>query len=180
MNIPTILENRTRRFRYGPRFFAVSFSLSLSHGQLFLSRFLEAGRINPSQIRWRSRKQFASLSPFLPFSSIVYQPLSDRSSCIVRTSNEPGCRVLGVSRWFSWRYPTAIFRTAVMCLPCLRLIRVLGITGPTIYTWVLGIRWKMLLQRARRKFSIIISTRDENSCVFRIFLESDMKKKTFS
>lgn len=125
-SIPTIFGNRTRRFRYG--FFI---SLALSRGQLLLSRFLEAGRINPSQIRWRPRKQFASLSLSLVLSPFVCPPSSPlrsagTSSCNVRTLNDPGCRVLGVSWWFSWRYPTiaAISQAAVMCLPCLRLIRV--------------------------------------------------------
>lgn len=42
-----------------------SFSLIFSRGQLLLSWFVEPGRINPSQIRWRARDQF-SLSPSAP------------------------------------------------------------------------------------------------------------------
>jgi len=118
-----------------------------SRGQLLLSRFLEAGRINPSQIRWRSRKQFASL--FLSHgASILF--FSDREEQL-RTSNEPGCRILGVSRWFSWRYLTTISRTPVMCLPCLRLIRVLGTAGLTIRMSPTS-SWRM--PRACQNFSI--------------------------
>lgn len=85
-----------------------SFSLIFSRGQLLLSCFVEAGRINPSQIRWRPRDQF---SLRLRLSSLVFLSfsLSHRETVPPLAFNEPGCRVLGVSRWFSWRYPTAIW-----------------------------------------------------------------------
>lgn len=85
MSIPTIFGNRTRRFRYGTRF------LFLARGQLLLSGFLEAGRINPSQIRWRARKQFALLflplifSPFVRSSFFAVGRSVGTSSCNVRT-----------------------------------------------------------------------------------------------
>ena len=68
---------------------------------------MEPGRINPSQIRWRARDQF-SLSLSAPPPPCFSREREGRPAP-PRAFNEPGCRVLGVSRWFSWRYPTAIW-----------------------------------------------------------------------
>lgn len=99
-------------------------------GNFFSPASWKPGRINPSRIRCRSRKQFASVFLSRGASTLLFSERPREQQ--LQTSSEPGCRVLGVSRWFSWRYPTTISRTAVMCLPCLRLIRVLGSAGPTI------------------------------------------------
>lgn len=165
-----ILENRTRRFRYGPRFFAVSFSLARA-----VSFFSPASWKLGGLIRHRFGGDPESnllLSPFLLFSSIARPPVSFRpreGSCTVRTFNEPGCRILGVSWWFSWRYPTAIFRTAVMCLPCLRLIRILGAAGPTIRVSPWNSLKDASATSSPKLFYISYnnhSMRDENSSVF--------------
>ena len=112
-----------------------------SRGQLLLSRFLEAERINPSDSVEVQKVIYLSL--FLSRGASYTLLFSARpGEEQLRTSNEPGCRVLGVSWWFSWRYPSdyTISRTAVMCLPCLRLIRVLSGPLDPRYAWVLRVR----------------------------------------
>lgn len=76
MGISMILENRPRRFRYGPRFLAVSFSLARA-----VSFFSPASWKPGGLIRHRFAGDPESnllLSPFLLFSSTPRPPVSFR------------------------------------------------------------------------------------------------------
>lgn len=76
MSIPTILENRTRRFRYGPRFFAVSFSLARA-ASFFSPASWKLGGLTRHRFGGDPESNLL-LSPFLPLSLIARLPVSFR------------------------------------------------------------------------------------------------------
>jgi len=148
-----IFGNRTNRFRYGRR--------------VSSSRFISCAANFFSPASWKreglTRHRFGggsesnlphspSLSLSLSLYSLIFSPFTSallpqpgRAAATCGLSTIPGVGFSDFHGGSRGAIPP-ISRSAVMCLPCLRLIRVLGAAGPTIRASPLPSRSRLLLQ----------------------------------